>query len=123
MAQVHPEIGVDRPGVVAQAGEGPLRDDLAKIHNDHPIAGPLDEREIVLDDDHGAALGGEAPAAPTDPPAHHRAAAPPPRARRMSGILCPTPTAGRPPAAKSPTPSPTRPPSTGLTPPIGSSRT
>src|SRR5450755_1160425 len=71
MALVHPEIGIDHPGVVAQAGERSLRDDLAEIHNDYLIAGLLDEREIVLDHDHGAAIGGELPHGLADPRAEH----------------------------------------------------
>src|ERR1700680_594480 len=75
-ALVHSEIGVDHPGVVAQAGEWPLRDDLAEIHHNHPIAGLLDEREVVLDHDHGAALAGELPHGLADPRTQHGINAP-----------------------------------------------
>src|SRR5579862_2926076 len=61
MALVHPEVGVDHPGVVAQAGKWSLRDDLAQVHYDHLMAGSLDEREVVLDHDDGAALVRELP--------------------------------------------------------------
>src|SRR5258707_9449572 len=71
MALVHPEIGVYHPGVVPQAGEWPLRDDLAEIHHDHLVADFLDEREIVLDHDHSAPLPRELPAAMADPPPDH----------------------------------------------------
>src|SRR5580704_9969366 len=71
MALVHPEIGVDHPGVAAQAGERPLGDDLAEIHHHHLMAGSLDEREIVLDHDHGPALHRELPDRLADPRAKH----------------------------------------------------
>src|SRR5258708_18032690 len=58
MALVHSEIGIDHPRVVAQAGEWPLRDDLTEIHHHNLVAGLTDEREIVLDHDHRAALAG-----------------------------------------------------------------
>src|SRR5579859_25841 len=59
MAEVHAEVGVDDPGVVTQPGEGPLRDHLAEVHHHHLVAGLLDERQVVLYDDHGLARGGE----------------------------------------------------------------
>src|SRR5260221_12778240 len=71
MALVHPEIGVYYPGVVPQAGEWSLRDDLAEIHHDHLVADFLDEREIVLDHDHSAPLRRELPDGLADPRAEH----------------------------------------------------
>src|SRR5258708_26382378 len=71
MALVHPEIGVDYPGIVPQAGEWPLRDALAEIHHDHLVADSLDEREIVLDHDHSAPLRRELPDGMADPRAEH----------------------------------------------------
>src|SRR5579862_1597609 len=71
MALVHPEVGVDHPGVVAQAGKRSLRDDLAQVHHDHLMAGSLDEREVVLDHDDGAALVRELPNGLADPGAEH----------------------------------------------------
>src|SRR6266567_3684718 len=67
MALVHPEIGVDHPGVVAQAGKRALGDDLAEIHHHHLMAGLLDEREVVLDHDDGATLDRELPDRLADP--------------------------------------------------------
>src|SRR6516162_4408054 len=72
MALVHSEIGVDHPGVVPQAGERSLGDDLAEVHHGHLMAGSLDEREIVLDHDDGAALARELPDRLPDPRAEHR---------------------------------------------------
>src|SRR5258708_38919664 len=71
MALVHPEIGVDYPGIVPQAGEWPLRDALAEIHHDHLVADSLDDREIVLDHDHSAPLRRELPDGLADPRAEH----------------------------------------------------
>src|SRR5579875_2265834 len=71
MALVHAEVGVDHPGVVPQAGKRPLRDDLAEVHHHHLMAGLLDERQIVLDDDHRAALRGELADGLADPRAEH----------------------------------------------------
>src|SRR5258708_42919 len=71
MAQVHPEIGVDHPGVVPQASKRALRDDLAEIHHHHLVAGPLDERQIVLHHDHRGALSRELPDRIADPCAEH----------------------------------------------------
>src|SRR5215472_3911844 len=71
MALVHSEIGADHPGVVTQAGKRTLGDDLAEVHHDHLIAGFLDEREIVLDHDDGAALARELSDGLADPRAEH----------------------------------------------------
>src|ERR1700730_3351969 len=71
MALVHPEIGVDHPGVVTQAGKGALGDDLAEVHHHHLMAGLLDEREVVLDHHDRAALGRELPHGLADPRAEH----------------------------------------------------
>src|SRR5712691_223458 len=71
MALVHSEIGIDHPGVVAQAREWSLRDDLTEIHHHNLVAGLLDEREIVLDHDHGAAVVGEGLHGIADPRAEH----------------------------------------------------
>src|SRR3984893_10332752 len=67
MALVHPEVGVDHPGVAAQAGKRSLGDDLAEVHHHHLMAGSLDEREVVLDPDHGAALRRQLPDRLADP--------------------------------------------------------
>src|SRR5260370_31192382 len=72
MALAHPEIGVDHPGVVTQAGKRPVGDDLAEIHHHHLMAGLLDEREVVLDHDDGAPLRRELPDRLADPRAEHR---------------------------------------------------
>src|SRR5260370_42462726 len=72
MALAHPEIGVDHPGVVTQAGKRPVGDDLAEIHPHHLMAGLLDEREVVLDHDDGAPLRRELPDRLADPRAEHR---------------------------------------------------
>src|SRR5258708_29083318 len=71
MALVHPEIGVYHPGIVPQAGEWALGDDLAEIHHDHLVADFLDEREIVLDHDHSAPLRRDLPDGMADPRAEH----------------------------------------------------
>src|SRR6266851_1127025 len=71
MALVHPEIGVDHPGVAAQTGKRSLGDDLAEVHHHHLMAGSLDEREVVLDHDHGAALRRELADCLADPRAEH----------------------------------------------------
>src|SRR3984893_16117389 len=76
MALVHPEIGVDHPGVVTQAGKRSLGDDLAEVHHHHLMAGSLDEREIVLDHDDGAALRRELDDRLADPRAEHGVNAP-----------------------------------------------
>src|SRR5260221_2465513 len=72
MAEVHAEVGIDDPRVVAQAGERSLRDDLAEVHHHDLVAGPLDERQVVLHDEHRVALVREAPRGFADPPAQHR---------------------------------------------------
>src|SRR5260370_6856442 len=72
MALVHPEIGVDHPGVVPQAGKRALGDDLAEIHHHHLMAGLLDERKVVLDHDDGATLHRELPDRLADPRAEDR---------------------------------------------------
>src|SRR5580693_36209 len=71
MALVHSEVGVDHPGVVPQAGKRSLGDDLAEVHHDHLMAGSLDEREVVLDHDDGAALARELLDRLADPRAEH----------------------------------------------------
>src|SRR5215469_1126047 len=75
-AEIHAEVGVDDPRVVAQAGERSLRDDLTEVHHHDLVAGPLDERQVVLHDEHGAALVGEAADGFADPDAQHRVDAP-----------------------------------------------
>src|SRR6516162_6530221 len=72
MALVHSEIGVDHPGVVPQTGKRSLRNDFAEVHYDHLMAGSLNEREIVLDHDDGAALARELPNRLPDPRTEHR---------------------------------------------------
>src|SRR5260370_35623951 len=106
MALVHPEIGVDHPGVVPQAGKRALGDDLAEIHHHHLMAGLLDEREVVLDHDDGASLDRELPDRLADPRAEDRVDAShrlrpgdrPPLRRRPAGSL-PRATFGAPPPA------------------------
>src|SRR6266700_3798296 len=44
---------------------------IAEVHDHHLIAGSLDEREVVLDHDHGAALRRELPDGLADPRAEH----------------------------------------------------
>src|ERR1017187_7864532 len=54
-----PEIRVDDSRVATELVEWSLGDHSALSHHDHLVRDPLDEREVVFDDDHRRAGGDE----------------------------------------------------------------